>query len=52
MYLKGIQRVRYRFKKVYAFKKRAKDHQLAASTPFIRIGVHVLKKRELGQSAL
>ena len=35
MYLKGIQRAQYRFKKVYAFGKRAKNHQLAVSTPFV-----------------
>ena len=35
MYVKGIQRVRYRFKMVYAFKNRAKNHQLAPRTPFI-----------------
>ena len=35
MYLKGIRRVGYRFKKVYAFNKYAKNDQLAVSTPFI-----------------
>ena len=35
MYIKGIQRVRYRFIKVYAFKERVENHQLTASTPFI-----------------
>ena len=35
MYVKGIQRVRYHFKKVHAFKQGAKNHQLATSTPFV-----------------
>lgn len=44
MYLKGMQRVGYCVKKVYVFMKGAKNDQLAANTPFIWIGVYVLKK--------